>query len=65
MLVQSSTRITVVDSSGDAVGKGGPQCFTQTVCGLRSLLPAQRDLAVQSQRDLIFAVPMLTGPEVS
>lgn len=64
MLVQSSTRITVVDSSGDAVGKGGPQCFTQTVCGLR-ILPAERDLAVQSQRDLIFAVPMLTGPEVS
>lgn len=65
MLVQTSTRMAVVDSSGDAVGKGGPQCFTQIVCGWRSLLPAQRDLAVQNQRDLIFAIPMLTGPEVS
>lgn len=65
MLVQTSARIAVVDSSGDAVGKGGPQCFTQIVCGLKSLLPAQRDLAVQNQRDLIFVVPMLTGPEVS
>lgn len=51
---ESPTRIAVVDSSGDAVGKGGPQCFTQTVCGLRSLLPVERDLgsAEPERRDL-------------